>query len=217
MMRKQWIGVCAVIAAAALLIPTTPLFAPKTVKKTPQSTSFSVKREHTLKLAAVKADMNATAMLCVTECSKDFRQLMADSGNQPEHAGAKMQQMMKEHMHMKFVSWMSGKRHVDRGELPKTADNHVKGLVEQPERRLPREPVMNRRPLMRLMAAGIWYLACLIRRMRIGVVGVIKQDIVKAVEKHQMRNLRLVPYPAEGNYKIESVKPNDGGHYGAHR
>ena len=28
------------------------------------------------------------------------------------------------------------------------------------------------------------------------------------VEDHQRRNLRLVPYPAEGNYKIESVKPN---------
>ena len=41
-----------------------------------------------------------------------------------------------------------------------------------------------------------------------GMVGVMLQDIVMQVKNHQQRNLRLVPYPAEGKYKIESVKPN---------
>ena len=40
------------------------------------------------------------------------------------------------------------------------------------------------------------------------MVGVLLQDIVMHVKNHQQRNLRLVPYPSEGKYKIESVKPN---------
>jgi len=45
-------------------------------------------------------------------------------------------------------------------------------------------------------------------RMGQGVVVLLSADIVHEVERHQRRNLRLVPYPAEGRYRIESVKPN---------
>ncbi|MHA0855813.1 S8 family peptidase [Paenibacillus sp. CMAA1364] len=41
-----------------------------------------------------------------------------------------------------------------------------------------------------------------------GVIGLISQDILNAVTNHQKRNLRLIPYPKEGNYRIESVDTN---------
>lgn len=45
-------------------------------------------------------------------------------------------------------------------------------------------------------------------RMGQGVVALLSADVVHEVERHQRRNLRLIPYPAEGRYRIESVKPN---------
>lgn len=41
-----------------------------------------------------------------------------------------------------------------------------------------------------------------------GLIALASASVVQEVERHQRRNLRLIPYPAEGRYRIESVKPN---------
>ncbi|MEV5028610.1 S8 family peptidase [Paenibacillus sp. LPE1-1-1.1] len=208
-MRRKWIGAFTILALAALLIPTTPLFAPKDVKKVPQASSFSAKREHTLKMAAVQSDMKATAMLCASECSKDFQKLMNASMGSKEEAGQQIKHMMHEHMHMSYISWISGKRSVDRGKLPETENQQAERNVKEAKAQVSKGAKYESVPFTakdgsRYMVLGVPDS----KHVGIGVVGVIKQDILKSVEKHQMRNLRLVPYPAEGNYKIESVLPN---------
>ncbi|OBZ08156.1 MULTISPECIES: S8 family peptidase [Bacillales] len=208
-MSRKWIGALTILALAALLIPTTSIFAPKDVKKTPQSSSFSVKREHTLKMATLQNDMKATSMLCTTECSKDFQKLMSTSMGSKPAADEKIKQMMHEHMHMSYISWISGKRSVNRGTLPATEKGQVETYVAEAKAQVSKgakyeSPAFTAKNGSRYMVLGVPDS----KHASIGVVGVIKQDIVKSVEKHQLRNLRLVPYPAEGNYKIESVKPN---------
>lgn len=208
-MAKKWIGGLTILALAALLIPATPLFAPHDTKKPPKVSSFSAKREHTLKLAAVQDDMHATAMLCSTECSKDFQKLMASSMGSTTKAEQHIKSMMKEHMHMSYISWISGERSVNRGSLPKTnkaqAEHYVKlAKAEVAKGSKYQSPPFTAQNGSRYMVLGVPDS----KNKSIGVVGVIKQDIINSVKKHQMRNLRLVPYPSEGNYKIESVKPN---------
>ncbi|WP_138753358.1 S8 family peptidase [Paenibacillus sinopodophylli] len=208
-MRRKWVGALTILALAALLIPTTPLFAPKEVKKEPQSSSFSAKREHTLKMAAVQSDMKATAMLCAAECSKDFQKLMNAAMGSKETASKQINHMMHEHMHMSYISWISGKRSVDRGSLPQTDNNQVEGYVKDAKAQVGKgakyeSDSFTAKDGSRYMVLGVPDA----KHAGIGVVGVIKQDILKSVEQHQMRNLRLIPYPAEGNYKIESVTPN---------
>lgn len=211
-MGRKWIGVLTIIALAALLIPTTPLFAPKhrqDTEKAPQSASFSAKREKTMKLAAVQNDMNATALLCVTECTKDFQNVMRAAGGSGSKADGTIGKLMAEHMHMRYVSWISGARSVERGTLPSSKNNAAENFVTKAKAQVAKgakyeSPAFTDDKGSRYMVLGVPDS----RHAGIGVVGVIKQDIVKSVEKHQMRNLRLIPYPAEGNYKIESVKPN---------
>jgi len=41
-----------------------------------------------------------------------------------------------------------------------------------------------------------------------GIVALISQKVLTEVSNHQKRNLRLIPYPKEGNYRIESVDTN---------
>ncbi|MGO4184882.1 S8 family peptidase [Paenibacillus sp. TAF43_2] len=208
-MHRKWIGGLTILALAALLIPMTPIFAPKDVKKPPQTSSFSAKREHTLKIAALQSDMKATAMLCSTECSKDFQKLMSSSMGSKNEADQQIKHMMHEHAHMAYISWISGNRSVDRGALPQTEDQKVKSYVSEAKSQVSKgakfeSPSFTAKNGSRYMVLGVPDS----KHTGIGVVGVIKQDILKSVEHHQKRNLRLVPYPAEGNYKIESVKPN---------
>jgi subtilisin family serine protease len=208
-MRKYWIGAFTILAVAALLIPTTPIFNPNDAEEAPKSANFSAKREQTLKLSAVQNDMNATAMLCTSECSKDFQKLMdASMGSKPA-AKEHIKQMMHEHMHMSYISWISGERSVSRGIIPKTTNGQAEDFVKVAKAQVSKgakyeSAAFNAKDGSRYMVLGVPDS----KHTGIGVVGVIKQDIVKSVEKHQMRNLRLIPYPAEGNYKIESVKPN---------
>lgn len=208
-MSRKWIGALTILALAALLIPTTSIFAPKDVKKAPQTTNFSAKREHTLKMATLQNDMKATAMLCASECSKDFQKLMSTGMGSKETAAGKIEHLMHEHMHMNYISWISGNRSVNRGSIPKMEGGKAEAFVHEAKAQVARgakyeSPAFTTQDGSRYMVLGVPDS----KHAGIGVVGVIKQDIVQSVEKHQLRNLRLVPYPAEGNYKIESVKPN---------
>lgn len=208
-MPRKWIAALTMLALAALLIPMRPIFAPNDVENAPQTSTFSAKREHMLKIAALQDDMKATAMLCTTECSKDFQNLMNASMGSKSNAAQQIKRMMHEHMHMAYISWISGNRSVNRGTLPKTKNGLAESYVAHAKAQVSKgakfeSPDFTANDGSRYMVLGVPDS----KHISIGVVGVIKQDILKSVEKHQMRNLRLVPYPAEGNYKIESVMPN---------
>ncbi|WP_094096178.1 S8 family peptidase [Paenibacillus physcomitrellae] len=45
-------------------------------------------------------------------------------------------------------------------------------------------------------------------KQRRGVIGVFSSGILEKVENHQRKNLRLIPYPREGKYSVESVHPD---------
>ncbi|MFC9710369.1 S8 family peptidase [Paenibacillus sp. NPDC056933] len=40
------------------------------------------------------------------------------------------------------------------------------------------------------------------------VIALFSQNVLNAVEQHQRKNLRMIPYPREGKFKIESVHPD---------
>lgn len=211
-MRKQyWIGALTVIALVALIIPASRITAPRSKTAEPSRTeSFAAKREHALKLTALQHDIDATALLCTTECSKDFQKLMSAGSHSRKDSTASVQRMMHEHHHMRYISWLNGTRSVERGEIPdaadsKTAHQYVKTAKLQVMKGAKYEsPSFNDKEGNRFMVLGVPDP----KHSGIGVVGVINQNILNSVEAHQKRNLRLVPYPAEGNYKIESVMPN---------
>ncbi len=211
-MAKKWIGAFTILALAALIIPSTPLLAPKsddTKQVAPSPAALSVGQEKQMKLAAVKQDMEATAKLCVMECSKDFQMLLSASKGSDTLADQQIRRLMQEHKHMSYVSWFSGKRTVSKGKAPQSAKDELKTYMETARKQAAggehyESPAFTAKDGSRYVVLGVPDP----QHSGIGMVGVVKQDIVKAVERHQMRNLRLEPYPAEGNYKIESVLPN---------
>ncbi|GGG56433.1 S8 family peptidase [Paenibacillus radicis (ex Gao et al. 2016)] len=206
-MQKKWIGVFSVLAAATLLIPAAPLFIPDRTPTAPKSSTLSVKHEHAQKLKTLNNDMEATSLLCTSECSKEFYKLMSASDGKGKTG--KIDQLMDTHKHMSYISWLSGDRSVDRGTLPKTSDKLAERYVSEAKTHVKQGHKYVSKAFVgengsRFIVLGVPDS----KHQGIAVIGVIKQDIVTQVERHQKRNLRLVPYPAEGNYRIESVKPN---------
>ncbi|WP_338551944.1 S8 family peptidase [Paenibacillus sp. KS-LC4] len=211
-MKKKWIGVFTVLVAATLLIPTAPLFLPQGEKPAAPVKSLSADQEKQHKLRTLGRDMEATSFLCVSECTKQFYKLMDTSqagktrttGNAV--ATKHVTSMMNMHKHMSYIRLMNGERSVQRGAIP---SNSGKSEVEAAVAAVKQGKTYESRPFVNESGSRFIVLGVPHQKYRgMGVVGVIKQDIVTQVERHQKRNLRLVPYPNEGNYRIESVIPN---------
>lgn len=116
---------------------------------------------------------------------------------------------MDEHTHVTYISLMSNSKAKHFGQIPESKSGIAKTYAAEASAKVTKGTAYESPPFegtngSRYVVLGEPSKA----HIGIGVVGIIKQDILKAVELHQKRNLRLIPYPAEGNYRIESVMPN---------
>ncbi|CAM3117667.1 S8 family peptidase [Paenibacillus lupini] len=205
MNAKKWIGLCAIIALVAIVVPAGRYIFPDRNNPAPQSKGFSVEQEKTLKIKTLNKDMDATSLLCTTECSKEFHKLMASGNAKINNPTDRITHMMNMHKHMSYISWINGNRSVERGALP---DKKAASFVAEAKAKVKAGNSYQSEPFIN--DTGSRYMVLGVpsgKNNGIGVVGVINQNIVMQVERHQKRNLRLVPYPSEGNYRIESVEP----------
>jgi len=208
-MRRKWIGWFAVLAAAVLLIPFSPWFgAPKQQpgKSVSPVKTTAASREHTLKMKTVNRDMEATALLCKTECSRNLHKMIQSSKGGPDKIN--MDEMMKKHKQMVYLVWIHEGKAVTRGKKPQDAGKELQTHMASAKASL-RQGKEYTSTSLKLQGHRYALVAVPDKRKKgDGIIGVIHQDVITQVERHQKRNLRIVPYPAEGHYKIESVLPN---------
>ncbi|WP_127533027.1 S8 family peptidase [Paenibacillus kobensis] len=214
MRGKQWIGWVALAAALLLVIPLATKYTPNPNRNTPasphspaRSKAAAADTEKAKKLHILQRDMDATAMLCTTECSKDFTKLVngQTEGNTKKE---KITHMMDMHKHMLYINWTSGDRSVSRGSIPPELNEKAVKLLKEARSSIEQGNKYASNPFL---YGGHRYIVLGIpdpKHAGGGVSGLVMQDVVGQVERHQRRNLRLVPYPAEGHYRIESVKAN---------
>lgn len=211
MRKSTWITAFTVLALAALIIPRTPIFAPdrnETEETRPRTAPFSVQAEQKQKLTVLQNDMNATAMLMTAETKKDFRNVLR-SGQSSVKGKEAIRALMKEHHHIGYINWLSGGTSIREGKLPETKTKEAESYVKEASMHVASGNDYESPPFEADNGSRYIVLGVPSDTERgSGVVGVIKQDIVKKVEHHQKQNLRLIPYPAEGKFRIESVMPN---------
>lgn len=209
MRQQQWKSWIALATAALMVMPLTSCSEPKSSKQTPtaKSRAESVKAETASKLKIMQHDMDATSMLCTTECTKDFAHL-ASGHTEGSTKSEKIKHMMDMHKHMLYISWMNEKRSVDRGAIPDNVGDKAVKLLKEARAAVTKGDKYTSSPFMQDGHRYIVLGSPEPKHPGSGVVGLVKQDVVGQVERHQRRNLRLVPYPAEGHYRVESVKAN---------
>ncbi|MEK3881600.1 S8 family peptidase [Paenibacillus sp. PL2-23] len=211
-MRKFWVTAISVLTLVGLLIPASRILVPQQgaelTEEHGRTSPLSASSEQKQKLTALQNDMNATALLMNAETQKDFRNVLLQSGHSDGKALAEIDSLMQEHTHIGYVSWHSDGRVQHRGEMPHT-DNHLEEAYVQEASVCLEKGQAYQSPAFE-STSGSRYIVLGVpgSEQGDGVIGFVKQDIMKSVEQHQKQNLRIVPYPAEGKYHIESVKPN---------
>lgn len=199
--RAKWLRWAAIGAAAFVLITALPWRTGDEREDAGRQTPDPAE-EQRLKTAAVLRDAEMTAKLCTLDCSAKLGALEADADE------TVIRGMLRKHPHMVYVRLRTeGGKVTEAGADAEAVKEQWSGLLREAERaaRTGRTFVSNpvtsngkRHIVLGVPAAD-----------GSGTVsGIIRQDIVGEVERSQRRNLRLVPYPAEGRYKTESVEPN---------
>ena len=207
-MQRSWIAAITIIALAALLIPTTMNKPdPKRPEVNPEAASYvSDAMEQRQKFAALQNDMNGTARLMTAELRKDLVKLLRHSGHESRQTAVR--QMMQDHPHIVYASWTSGGKTIRQGKVPSSKDGKAEAVASKAESAVAKGTEFESEPFDG--ADGSRYVAVGVpdESGGGGAVGFIKQDVLKQVERHQKQNLRIIPYPAEGKYRVESVKSN---------
>ncbi|MCR8635006.1 S8 family peptidase [Paenibacillus radicis (ex Xue et al. 2023)] len=171
--------------------------------------SLSPTAEMQMKHATLKQDMQLTADLCRSQCSLELqRMLLQKNGESAAEKLKGLQELQKEHPHMEQLIWVTPEQSVDHG-ISVGGLNDETRTVAVPELRKAKAATDRgssyQSPALSSNGETYFVLGVPSTQAGSGLLGVVKQSIVKHVEDHQLKNLRIVTYPNEGKYKVESV------------
>lgn len=178
----------------------------------PEGERPNPKREMEAKRQLVERDAALTARLCIMQCSADLARMADDLSRLPAAASrARLAALRAGHPRMALLSW-----------VPKDGDPvRAGGLPGGMGPRAEKEWAADVRKAERAVADGKPYDSGLLPAGRDafvllgrphpdggGIVGLVRQSLPARVKAMQRENLRLLPYPQEGRYPIESVDSN---------
>lgn len=164
----------------------------------------SAHREAVFKQQLVLQDMAATEQLSRAQTAADMRKhLVKGPCTMPE-----LRQLMKQHPEMRLLEWTDGTVTHTATSDGFASPSAAAGYMEA-GRAAAKQGKAYTSPLFEDQGKSFFVMAQAAPESGKGeMVSIISTDVVKAVERHQRRNLRIVPYPAEGRYRVESVVPN---------
>lgn len=168
-------------------------------------------QEKTMKQQVLQKDIELTNTMCKIDCGNHVRQMLQDLDQAtPDEMKSYIAKLQADHKHIEYVNWIdntTSKQH-SFGKIPghlkpevhsilmdhiKTAKTKIK--LQQSYEAV---PVLqgNHKYLVMGYAAP---------HRNIGIVALINQEILNTVNKHQRRNLRLIPYPHDHKFRVKTV------------
>jgi thermitase len=200
-MSKKWVYILCIALFGLFILPrnqhTNEM---KTVQK------MSAQQEIQLKQQTVSADVRLTDALCRSQCSLDFHQTI----NQLVNTNAKgqtvvLEKMIKAHPHMAQLVWSSNQsQEKSIGSLSPKVMNRVKNELQLAKQSSALHKEYQSPPII-VEGETYFVLGVPSATSQASLSGVIHQKILNQVAQHQVKNLRVVPYPADNHWKIESV------------
>lgn len=206
-MRRR-IGIIAgLILLAILLIPRNT----GEQREQPDETNLSAQQELNVKQALVTADVAETDALCRSQCALHLGHA-ADTLSQlteTEDMTKKLAELQKSHPHMKRLLYIPATpeagtegQEIAVGEAPQDVLDKASSYVEKAKEACANGE--NYQSPAIFTEAGPYFVMAVSDQSG-SLIGLVHQAILQQVEDHQTKNLRVVPYPAESNWKIQSV------------
>ncbi|MFC5403021.1 S8 family peptidase [Cohnella soli] len=169
-----------------------------------RKTAHDPAREAHFKQQLVLRDMEATARMSRKQIERDVVRFLGIGGK----IGS-VESLLTLHPEIEYVEWKFGNKTEKASDktvtdsLMKAAEPHLVAA-----RKSITEKGTSGHTSQAFMHDGKSYFT-ISRKANNGhsLVALVSSEVVQSVERHQRRNLRIVPYPAEGRYRIESVIP----------
>ncbi|CAG7620206.1 S8 family peptidase [Paenibacillus allorhizosphaerae] len=200
-MWKYVLSFVFLVVGAALIFPRGE----ERVK--PESISPAVELQ--MKQSALEQDVARTDELCRTQCSYEIGRAANDVKSEPaDKISQRLQTLQKEHPHMEKLTWTkSGEprdKGVSAGTLKPEVQSALSASLDEAKRLADQGKPYQSQPLQ--TGAGTYFVIGVPSGDgSTGIIGAVRQQILQQVADHQKKNLRIVTYPSEGRYKIESV------------
>lgn len=219
MKRKSWalIGLLAAgVIALYALVPDPQQNAhsnnasqPKTASAT-EPKKIGNQQEQKLKQMMKQRDMTATERLARLDAKRHVRQLaeqyaaVRKNGESPAYA----QELQKDHGQFLSIIWVKdGQERETKAaayKLEQKEQKQLRGYLQYARKAIQRKQSYES-PSFPQDQPKYYVVAEPSGQGQSGAIAVMDMGILKRVEEHQDKNLRLIPYPKEGNYKVESV------------
>lgn len=211
-MRGRTIVGLSAIAVAIIAIPLITSTGPRQQDQGMNIQSAS--QERTMKLNVMQQDMDITKRMLATNTQQDMEAaaLAWKQGNGKQLAEL-IKQFVDENPHFSYIQLIDYANHhqVTSGDVPAAANDNMQrklnSYVMTAKQQL-QQKLRYRSPEIKIKGKPHLVLSWPDERINGGVIAIVNQNIVHDVEQHQQRNLRLVPYPREGKYRVESVDTN---------
>ncbi|WP_233531898.1 S8 family peptidase [Paenibacillus alkalitolerans] len=163
----------------------------------------------------LSTDVAATNALCRSQCRIDLQKMTehmngAGQARLREH----LRQMRKEHPHMERLEWIDPNvgKSIAAGSIPEPVRKKAAPLMKSAKASVLRGQTYESNALEDTNGDKYFVLGVPSRSdPRGGIVGLVHQDILRKVADHQIRNLRIKPFPDERKrFGIRAYDPNTG-------
>ncbi|SFL32551.1 Subtilase family protein [Paenibacillus sp. 1_12] len=157
----------------------------------------------------LQQDLQITGELCRSQCNLELdRMLHLKEKETTEAKLSGMQQLQAEHPHMEKLIWTDQSKSLEEGIQSGSIHDSVQAKAQAELMQAKTSTAQGKSyQSAPFDVNGSTYFVLGVPSAESGeaLLGVVKQSILQQVENHQLNNLRIVTYPSDNRYKIESV------------
>ena len=205
-MRWKWIAGTAIVAAALFLFSTYDN------RRTDDPETMPREQELAMKRTIMERDAEHTEQLFRAACAADVRRVFAQSKS-ADDVRRRLRQMMDHNHHFVYAAWQppagagidSRDEPVRFGSLPTDAGEAIRSRLDA--KTVPAGPGMTRiSGTIRAGKRAYIVIHASSPDQQLGTVtAVASHELSDRIMKEQRKNLRIVPYPSDKRFNIESV------------
>ena len=210
-MSRKNLTVAGLVTAALTVAVLTFALRPEETRTLRQASVPNPSQEKTIKKTALVQDVTATDRLNRVDVSKHLRTMLSDTrGASDGDIAAYARNLQQGHGHitmLMMIDFRTQKTTTYKSALPEGTDQENKQLLKylNSAKSAIKGHQSYESPSFIIGSKKYYFMAQRDQEGHIGVIALINQKILERVAEHQLKNLRLIPYPKEGKYRVESV------------
>lgn len=210
-MSRKNLTVAGLVTAAFTVLLLTFALRPESASTLKPASVPNPSQEKILKKSALVQDVTATDKLNRVDVNRHLSAMLANAhGASPEDLSAYASSLQQGHGHitmLMLVDFRTHKTTTYKSSLPEGTDQENTQLLKY--LKMAKSAIRGHQsyesPSFIIGSRKYYFVAQRDREGQLGVIALINQKILEKVAEHQLKNLRLIPYPKEGKYRIESV------------